>query len=207
MRPHRALVFGFALASLLTTGAALAQPVPPPPPPPWEPVREPAPRDGVRLRGGFSLNGGVLFAPGSDGAIGPAISLSARLGVQVNHLFSVYYQQTPMLHFIHGPNGYAAGFNDYNTVLANFTLGHMFEIGAGPSLDYLAIGVVTNDLGVGSASTLAPGAHARLALLIGGLSGNGPRRSGFAIGVDVHPSFAFDTVLLAATAGVGADWY
>jgi hypothetical protein len=201
---RRCFALAIAGATLFAAERAFAQPAPPsfvaPPPLPVE-------RDGVRLRGGFSLNGGVLYAPGSDGALGPAISLSARLGVQVNHLFSVYYQNTPMLHFIHGPNGYAAGFNDYNSVLANFTLGHMFEIGAGPSVDYLAIGVMTNDLAFGSATTVAPGAHGRLALLIGGLSGNGPRRSGFAIGVDVHPSFAFGTVLLGATAGIGADWY
>lgn len=200
MRRHRILAFALTAASLLAAGAAHAQPAYAPPP-------EPPVRDAVRVRGGFSLNGGVLYAPGSDGAIGPVMSLSARLGVQVNHLFSAYYQNTAVLHFIHGPGGYAAGFNDYNSILANFTFGHFFEVGAGPSLDYLALGVMTNDLAVGTTSTLAPGAHARLAFLIGGLSGNGPRRSGFAIGVDVHPSFAFDTVLLAATAGIGADWY
>ena len=38
--------------------------------------------DDVRLRGGFSLNGGLLFLPNTDNAYGGVIGLGLRLGVQ-----------------------------------------------------------------------------------------------------------------------------
>jgi hypothetical protein len=106
--------------------------------------------------------------------------------------------------------GYKAGFADYNSLLLMLTLFHHLDIGAGPSLDFLAVtsgkidihGTVTN-----SSSGVSPGAHGRVAFNIGGLSGNGPRRSGFSLGVDAHPIFTGAGQGLSLTAGIGGEWY
>jgi hypothetical protein len=156
----------------------------------------------VRLRGGFSFNGGVVFA---NGASGPAVSVAARLGVQFNHLFGLYYQATPMVTLVSGKDGVAAGFVEYNSLIANFTLAHMVDLGVGPSVDYMAVAGCGDECTAGS--RLAFGAHGRVAVNIGGLSGHGPRRSGFAIGVDVHPIFLPDGPIVSLTGGIGGEWY
>jgi hypothetical protein len=109
---------------------------------------------------------------------------------------------------------YKAGFADYNSLLAMVTLGHFFDIGAGPSLDFLAVANGSANLSIagqtsssGSSSGIQFGAHGRIAFNIGGLSGNGPRRSGFAIGFDVHPLFTGPAPGLSLTGGLGAEWY
>jgi hypothetical protein len=179
-------------------------------------------RDGVRLRGGFSVNGGMMSLP-NTAHIGPAFGFGMRLGVQFNHHFGLVYQNTPMATFTYqmsadGTSGSVnAGFVDYNSLLATLTLFHMLDIGAGPSLDYLAVANASESPGMGllpipmttssSSSGLQAGAHGRVALHVGGLSGNGPRRSGFAIGVDAHPIFTGPAVGVSFTGGFGAEWY
>lgn len=223
---------------------AVAPPAPPPPPPappPGPPTAAPPPtpadeakkdeevKDGVRLRGGFSINGGAMFLPNLASNIGPAASFGLRLGVQFNHYFGLVYQNTPIVMGTAQPpaqtgTGLAtsesaslkAGFADYNSLLAMLTLGNFFDIGAGPSLDFLAVanrtftGSVAN-MGVTSttqsSSGVEFGAHGRVAFNIGGLNGNGPRRSGFAIGVDAHPLFTPAGLGLSLTAGLGGEWY
>ena len=54
---------------------------------------------------------------------------------------------------------------------------------------------------------MAAGGHARVAFNIGGLTGGGPRRTGFAIGVDAHPMFLSTGRALSLTVGLGAEWY
>jgi len=49
---------------------------------------------------------------------------------------------------------------------------------------------------------VAAGAHGRVAFIIGGLSGRGPRRSGFVIGVDAHPMFLSTGRALSLTLGL-----
>ena len=110
--------------------------------------------------------------------------------------------------------GFKAGFADYNSLMLMLTLFHLMDIGAGPSLDFLAVandsggisigGVTTNST---SSSGIWPGAHGRFAINIGGLSGNGPRRSGFAIGVDAPPPLHQRGPGLSLTGGLGAEWY
>ena len=51
------------------------------------------------------------------------------------------------------------------------------------------------------------GGHGRVAFYFGGLSGEGPRRSGLAIGVDAHPMFLSTGKALSLTAGLGVEWY
>jgi hypothetical protein len=173
-------------------------------------------RDGFRLRGGFSVNGGIVR--GANG-VGPAFGFGARIGLQFNHYFAIYYQNTPLVTFTPetGPMsaGFHAGFADYNSILANLTLLHMIDLGAGPSFDYAlfancSAGVAgfVPSAGCKSGTSTGIGAHARVALNIGGLSGNGPRRSGFSIGVDLHPIFPSDgSLAFSATAGLGGEWY
>jgi hypothetical protein len=60
---------------------------------------------------------------------------------------------------------------------------------------------------MGSSSGVSPGAHGRLAVNIGGLDGNGPRRSGFALGVDAHPVFSGAGQGVSLTGGLGGEWY
>ena len=161
-------------------------------------------KDGFRLRGGFSLNGGTAFGNGLSGGV---VSLGVRLGVQFNHYFGIYYQNTPMVTLLGASDGIAAGFIDYNSTIANLTLLHAIDIGAGPSVDYVSVAGCTTDIECGSSSTVAFGIHSRVALNIGGLSGTGPRRSGFSLGVDMHPIFLPAGTLVTLTGGIGGEWY
>jgi hypothetical protein len=165
--------------------------------------------ESVRLRGGFSFNGGA----GLGGADGPVASVGLRLGVQFNRWFSVYYQNSPLLFAVGTSNGLALGGMDLNSVLANFTLGDFFEIGVGPSVDYYSIaGCSTGDSSSVGASCAAAsgagfGAHGRAALNLGGRNAVTGRRSGFSIGLDAHPLFTGDRVVVLTTLGIGAEWF
>jgi hypothetical protein len=202
----KTLVTGLALGLAALTGldeSARAEEKPAAAAAPTTPEK-PAENDGFRLRGGFSFNGGTGFGNGLSGGV---VSFGARLGLQFNHYFSVYYQNTPMVTLLAANNGVAAGFADYNSAVANLTLLHAIDIGAGPSVDYVSVAGCTADIECGTSSTVAFGLHSRVALNIGGLSGNGPRRSGFSIGVDVHPIFLPGGPLVTMTGGLGGEWY
>jgi hypothetical protein len=174
-------------------------------------------RDGVRLRlrYGFSLNAGVIRSPTGAGGI---VSAAGRLGLQFFHLLSLYYQNTPMLTFTpqttHNSAGFKAGFVDYNSLLVGITVLHFVDLGLGPSWDYIAVakcafvfGGTLPSANCDRTNTWSPGAHARAAIILGGLVGRGPRRRGFSIGLDMHPIFLNDETLFTLTAGVGGDWY
>jgi len=211
MKIHRILIGTMVIACLGgLASAAHAQSEPAPAPP----AASSGVKDGVRLRAGIGLGGGVFLLPSNPtgGAVGPAV----RIGVQINHYISILYQNTPIVGATatHDKRSGTVLFADYNSLLLNLTLLHMIEIGAGPSLDYVALahGSLTIDglNSMASADTgtgLAAGGHARAAFIIGGLSGNGPRRSGFVIGVDAHPMFLSTGRALSLTAGLGAEWY
>ena len=210
--------------------------LPPPPPPPSAPVAPPPPPENVapkppvaatppvepeekshmRLRGGFSLNGGLVHTPSGNG---PAFGLAGRLGVQINAYFGLYYQNTPLVTFAPAQAAqsvsFHAGFADYNTVLASLTLLDMFEFAAGPSVDYAkyadcsagVTGFVPTS-GCESGSSIALGGHGRVSFDLGGLFGDGKeRRSGFLINADIHPLLLSDLSAFSATLGVGSEWY
>lgn len=172
-------------------------------------------KDGFRLRGGFNINGGVIKSPTGTGA---AFSIAARLGAQINHYFGLYYQNTPMVTVTPKTTadsaGFKAGFLDFNSVVASLTLLHFFDLGAGPSFDYVAItqcaaglmGVVPT-AGCDSTSEWRFGVHTRASLIIGGLDGDGPRRSGVVITADLHPLFLKDETIFSFTLGLGKEWY
>lgn len=175
-------------------------------------------KDGWRLRGGFSVNGGVMLLPNDAGSLGPSFGFAGRFGVQINHYFGIVYQNTPIVTFTAQKSGtglgmsagFKAGFADYNSLLLMLTLFHHLDIGAGPSLDFLAVANESLSINGGmssSSSGVVPGAHGRIAFHIGGLSGNGPRRSGFTINGDAHPLFTSAGTGVSLTAGLGAEWY
>ena len=214
----------------------VALPPPPPPPPPSAPVAPPPPPENVapkppvaatppvepeekshmRLRGGFSLNGGLVHTPSGNG---PAFGLAGRLGVQINAYFGLYYQNTPLVTFAPAQAAqsvsFHAGFADYNTVLASLTLLDMFEFAIGPSVDYAkyadcsagVAGYVPTQ-SCESGSSVALGGHGRVSFDFGGLFGDGKeRRSGFLINADIHPLLLSDLSAFSATLGVGSEWY
>jgi hypothetical protein len=172
---------------------------------PVQPDTMSSPSEGTRVRGGFSLNGGVA----SGIASGPAFSLGLRLGAQFGRYFGVYYQQSPLLFLASTGTGAAAAFMDLNSVLASLTLADIVEIGAGPSLDYYAAtGCDASQLACSNVTTgWQLGMHGRLALTLGGRNATTGRRSGFSVGLDEHPMFADGQVLALTTLGVGGEWY
>jgi hypothetical protein len=163
--------------------------------------------DGIRMRGGLSVGGGLGFlSAGGTTLMAPAGHLTVRLGVQFNHLLSVIYQQMPQLMVITAGGGGAAMFLDYNSLLLNVTLADVFEIGAGPSFDFMAAATLSG-LGVGTSSGTGFGVHGRIAAIIGGRAPGTARRSGFSIAADIHPFFFDGGSLLVLGLSVGADWY
>jgi hypothetical protein len=202
MSARRALVATMLAAAVIGAGgAARAQEAPPGAERPAEEAR-----DRVRLRGGFSVNGGVFLLPANP--TGGAFGVAGRAGVQFNRYVSLYYQNTPIVGATVAREGSMRSgtivFADYNSLLLNLTLFHLIELGAGPSLDYVALargslmlaGLDTS----ASASTgtgIAAGAHGRFAVNIGGLS----------LGVDAHPLFLSTGKALSLTTGLGAEWF
>ena len=183
--------------------------------PPEVPVVPEEPSE-IRLRGGFSLNGGLVHTPAGNG---PAFGLAGRLGIQFNSYLGLYYQNTPLVTFAPSKAAtsvsFHAGFADYNTLLASLTLLDMLEIAAGPSVDYAkyadcsagVTGFVPTS-GCESGSSVALGGHGRVSFNFGGLFGGGKgRRSGFLINADIHPLLLSDLSAFSATFGLGGEWY
>lgn len=195
----RALVLLALLAAPSVCAAQTSAAPPPPDQPPTRPldVEEPDP---VRLRFGIALDGDLLAA---DGLVGLGIGLTARLGVQLNQWFGLYYQ----------PHGIVGGWLSesaggviaslFNSVNAELTL-PFFHIGAGPSLDVLAVAGCSAD-GCLSGDAVFFGIDTRLAVVIGAI-GRGSR-GGFSINAHLHPTFVGDLVVLTATLGVGGEVY
>lgn len=158
---------------------------------------EPKKRDAVRVRGGLSGGAGILLFSGIP--VEPSIHLAGRVGVQFNHVFSLYYQNAANVVILTDGSGVAV-FN-YNSILANFTFAHMVEIGAGPSIDVIALSGTTS--GVAAYA----GLHTRFAVNIGGSSGPGPRRRGVSLGLEAHPTFATGGVLTTMDLTAGYEWF
>jgi len=192
-------------------------PAAPPPPPPLpmqpqavvvNPGADPMPAgspempiDGVRVRGGVAGGGGFLWGSGNGSSfIQPAINISGRVGVQINHLFSLYYQAALVIAIL--TDGSGVFVTEMNSILANFTIAHHVDIGIGPSVGYLSVTASDGS----SASGVAFGGHARAAYNFGTL-GTGPRRRGVSLGLDVHPFFGDGAVLVSVALGVGYEWY
>lgn len=156
-----------------------------------QPVDEDGPGFG-RFRSGFDAGLGWLFA---GGVSGPSIVISGRFGWQVNHLLGVFYQPTLPIGFASGTigaesvSGAAIVFG--NAIMGEVTLAHIFSVGLGPSLDFVAGRVCgASDVScVGSAGTTF-GVQARASVNLGTRSPY--RRRGFRLGVSSHTVFAGD---------------
>jgi hypothetical protein len=211
MNVHQALSGTMlAMALLGLAASARAQDAPPAPPPTAEPdTARRGPKDGARLRGGLSANGGMFFLPANPA--GGAASISGRIGLQFNHALGLYYQNTPIVGATMAPaqRSGAVVAADYNSLLLSLTLLHIVDLGLGPSLDYVAVakGSIAPSPSLATGTGVAAGGHGRVAIHIGGLSGEGPRRSGLAIGADAHPMFLATGKALSLTAGLGVEWY
>jgi hypothetical protein len=213
-------------STLLLAAPAAAQPADPPPPAgpppaaappgaastPWwikpdarpeEPPYDPeGPGIDVRVRGGISGGPALLMLTGSSNfLIQPAVQLSGRVGIQIGSVFSLYYQNTPVL--IAFTDGSGVAFFDHNAGLAAVTLADSFELGFGPSADYVTIS--TGNLSV---STVLPGLDARVAYhVFHAAHRKGPRRRGISFGLDVQPTFGSGGLFTTILFGVGYEWY
>jgi hypothetical protein len=158
-------------------------------------------RDRSRLRFGVSGVGGG-FVGSAHGFVG---GISPRVGIQVNDLFAVYVQGQGLIgQFLPRPGDNLAGFA-FHTLMFELTLGDSFQLGVGPSLDFVwGCNADYQASCVGSGPYL--GADARVAFLVGG---RGPgRRSGLAFSLDVHPTwFGGEHAAIALLFGVGYELY
>jgi hypothetical protein len=173
--------------------------------------------DGGRVRGGFDAAGGVGVGAGASG---PLYGLRARLGWQFNRRIAAYVQGDVFWwdsSEISGRDG-ATGKGSIGlhvTPMLSLTSADVVEIAAGPSLDRLAVlssSVPLSD--AASRDSLAvyahsyPGAHGRVAVhVFGHPETDTDRRTSFAIGGDIHTTFAAGIVVAFFTIGVGAEWY
>lgn len=135
--------------------------------------------DGVRFRGGIALDVGALVFPG--GLI-PAVGLAGlqgTTGVQINHLVGIYV--VPGFDVLFGDVG---GVGLTAALLVDFTINHLFTVGAGPD-----VGVFAAFGGDGNTASALAGANygARLHAAVHPVVGhNGARRNGFTIGLDMR---------------------
>lgn len=154
----------------------------------------------MRLRIGFNFGAGPVVGDSSGFTLGAGF----RAGVQVNRLLGGYVQTggSVLVASAAGTSATAIAFVPISPMVS-LTPADMFEVAAGPSLDYYG-GVSTT--GAGSTGSFAFGIAGRLALHLGGRDATTGRRSGFAIGVDVHPIFASGMMVMPITIGLGGDW-
>ena len=216
---------------LLASSAALAQEVqvtiggPPPPPPPPPPPRvvieappPPPPYYYGRPRPMFAPEGdvnrphlrwaiGATGGPYIGGNVGGAGGLWGQLGVQINQLIGVYYQTHAMIGAVGLKNSsdvydlFVGGIWN-NEVMVDFTFADVFQVGVGPSFDVFSV----NNFSEGFF-----GLDARIGVGLGRRIWG--HRSGFMLGVDVHPTFVTDAgfpstpVLTSVLLTLGGGWW
>lgn len=172
-----------------------------------------------RLRAGVTVFGGPAIPGGSGSSAGGFGGASGRLGIQINRMWGVYYHlQASIGGYVYASDTaaiatvFAAA---YNTVAGSVTLADRLEFAFGPSLDSFALvsaSVDSGSTGGSSAKALALagtgfGLHGRISIACGRMYPELMRRSGFAISLDLHPTFFDGGVLFTAAIGLGAEWY
>lgn len=170
-----------------------------------------------RLRIGFNfLNAGV----GSAGDLsGPFIGATFKIGWQFDRLMGLYGNISPFVWIGSSSAANAGGASasigaitgTQLTPLFSLTPADIFEIAAGPSLDYLTGGSAEVKTAAGTAtaggfSSVYFGLHGKVALHLGGRNEETGRRRGFTIEGNVHPSFTPGDAALFITGGLGYDW-
>jgi hypothetical protein len=173
--------------------------------------------DQVRLRGGFSLEGAAVIIPGSSsGGAVSAVVPALHLGVQINHLLGVYYENHPLLMLLvgtgSGGGSLAVGFADLNNFIASVTLFDTLELGGGGGFDFYALagcGANSSGAGCGAGTVVTPGLHGKAAVHLGGWSGTQANRSGFSIQLSFHASIdpSGAGVIMLPMAGIGGEWF
>jgi len=164
-----------------------------------------------RVRYGFDLGGGYMFAGGLRGA---SIVGTFRLGGQLNDNLAIYYQGTLPIGFAAGTIGgvdYSGAAIVYGSgLMGEWHFSDLFSAAIGPSVDYAA-GAVCPD---GSSSNCVGGAgayfgvQARLSLtLVAASAGQDTRRYGFRMGVSSHTSFIGSAVFQFLDLHLGYEWY
>jgi hypothetical protein len=221
-----------AVGVFLASGTALAQQVyvtgPPPPPPPQVYVNAPPPPgygygygrpgpgyygpgdlDRPRLRLAFGVTGGPYIGDNIGGAGG----FWGQAGVQINRLIAVYYQTHAMLGAVGSRSNYDGCGGDslscsffggiwLNEIMIDFTIQDVLQLGVGPSFDLFSVNNFTEGF---------PGLDARIGVALG--RRGRWRRTGFMLGLDVHPTFITDntfptsSVATAVLLTLGGGWY
>lgn len=221
----RSIAFSTALAAFFTAGAARAdepeESAQAAPPATTQPAAAAAPTpadDGGegRLRIGFNfLNGGL----GTGGNLsGPALGATLKIGYQFNDLMGLYGNISPFVWIGSSSETVVGQSVDIGAItgvqlapLFSLSPVDIFEVAAGPSLDYLTGGGVSTSVAgagettVGGFSSAYFGLHAKAALHLGGRSDTG-RRRGFTIEGNLHPTFAEGSTVTFFTLGLGYDW-
>jgi len=161
--------------------------------------------DDLRLRIGFNVGGGYAIV---DGGGGPAVGVGFRIGAQLNRLMGVYYQTGANVLVATGPGNTSAAAAAFipNSAMFSLTPVDLFEVAAGPSLDYFGLAAASTSA-ASAGGGIAFGVAGRAALHLGGRNAETGRRKGFTIGVDVHPIFVGGGVAVPITLGLGADWF
>ena len=210
------LAFIFGTAAFLRTSAAFAGDDDAPPGTGPKPVETkpaeakpaetaPAPAAGsedLRLRIGYNIGAGPLLGDISGFNLG----FGFRIGAQFHRLLAAYVQTGGNALF-----GFTGGFTAIAFVpispMLSFNPIDELELAAGPSADYYSGGRVTSSSTAGSTGSFAFGIATRLALHLGSRDNATGRRSGFTIGMDIHPVFVASGAVVPMTIGLGGDWF
>ncbi|MDO9019915.1 MAG: hypothetical protein Q8S73_15440 [Deltaproteobacteria bacterium] len=164
-----------------------------------------------RVRYGFDLGAGYMFAGGLRGA---SIVGSFRLGGQLNDQLAIYYQGTLPIGFAAGTLGgvetsgaaivYGSG------LMGEWHFSDLFSAAIGPSIDYAAGEICSGSSGlncVGGAGAYF-GIQARLSItLVAASAGQDTRRYGFRMGISSHTSFIGSGVFQFLDLHLGYEWY
>ncbi len=164
-----------------------------------------------RLRYGFDLGAGYMFAGGLRGA---SIVGSFRLGGQLNDQLAIYYQGTLPIGFAAGTLGgvetsgaavvYGSG------LMGEWHFSDLFSAAIGPSVDYAAGEICSGSARLNCVGGVGAyfGIQARLNLtLVAASSGQDTRRYGFRIGVSSHTSFIGSGVFQFLDLHLGYEWF
>lgn len=164
-----------------------------------------------RIRYGFDLGGGYMFAGGLRGA---SIVGSFRLGGQINDQLAVYYQGTLPIGFASGTLGgvetsgaaivYGSG------IMGEWHFTDLFSVALGPSIDYAAGEICSGSGGLNCVGGVGAyfGIQARLNLtIVAASAGMDTRRYGFRIGLGSHTSFIGTGVFQFLDIHLGYEWF
>lgn len=152
----------------------------------------------TRLRVGLSGVGGG-FVGMTQGALG---GLSPRVGIQLDDTFAVYLQGQGLVgQFIGSPSREVAGVA-LHALMFDLTLGHLVQLGAGPSLDFVWGCSESNQRGCTGAGPYL-GGNLRVAVLAGYRRPSG--RAGPIFSFDVHPTWLGEDLIVTMLFGIGYE--